>query len=173
MARIHVVALAAFALSLCILGCEQTQQEDAYSQSPDPIEPPLASFPMDQIPDAEPEMPAEPAHSPSPYTASTNVPSAYAQATVREEPVTTFDDNVAPVQPAPPVVKTTTAKPRENYAPRKADIRTHVVRKGDTLQKISRKYYGTTRNYPKIFQANRDKLKNPDQLTIGTRLVIP
>lgn len=165
MARIHVVPLAAVVLSLCILGCEQTQQEDAYSQSPEPIEPPIASFPMDQIPDVEPvELvePAEPAQSPSPYAEA-----------VPEEPIITMDDEPAPAPPAPPVAKTTTAKPKENYAPRKANVRTHVVRKGDTLQKISRKYYGTTRNYPKIFQANRDKLKNPDQLTIGTRLVIP
>ena len=67
---------------------------------------------------------------------------------------------------------TAKAAPKEQYAaPKKA--RTYVVKKGDTLQKIYQKFYGTTRNWNKIFQANRKVLKDKDLLIEGQRLVIP
>jgi nucleoid-associated protein YgaU len=50
---------------------------------------------------------------------------------------------------------------------------THVVRKGDTLSKIAEEYYGDARLYPKIFEANRDILKDPDKIQIGQKLRIP
>jgi nucleoid-associated protein YgaU len=49
----------------------------------------------------------------------------------------------------------------------------HVVVKGDTLSKISKKYYGDPNLYMKIFEANRDILKNPDLIKIGQKLRIP
>jgi nucleoid-associated protein YgaU len=50
---------------------------------------------------------------------------------------------------------------------------THVVRKGDTLSKIAEEYYGDARLYPKIFDANRDILKDPDKIQPGQKLRIP
>ncbi len=49
----------------------------------------------------------------------------------------------------------------------------HVVVKGDTLSKIAEKYYGDPSLYPKIFEANRDILKNPDLIRVGQKLRIP
>jgi nucleoid-associated protein YgaU len=49
----------------------------------------------------------------------------------------------------------------------------HVVEKGETLSKISRKYYGDPNLYMKIFEANKDVLKNPDLIKIGQKLRIP
>jgi len=49
----------------------------------------------------------------------------------------------------------------------------HVVVKGDTLSKISKKYYGDPSLYMKIFEANKDILKNPDLIKIGQKLRIP
>jgi nucleoid-associated protein YgaU len=49
----------------------------------------------------------------------------------------------------------------------------HVVVKGDTLGKISEKYYGDPSLYKKIFEANRDVIKNPDLIQIGWKLRIP
>ncbi|MBL7085292.1 MAG: LysM peptidoglycan-binding domain-containing protein [Candidatus Omnitrophica bacterium] len=54
-----------------------------------------------------------------------------------------------------------------------AEIHTYKVRKGDTLQKISRKFYGTTKKWPLLYKANRDKLKGPDKVYPGQVLVIP
>ncbi|MHC4292973.1 MAG: LysM peptidoglycan-binding domain-containing protein [Planctomycetota bacterium] len=51
--------------------------------------------------------------------------------------------------------------------------RIHVVSKGETLSSISSLYYGTSTKVNKIFEANRNKLKNPNVLITGTRLVIP
>ncbi len=49
----------------------------------------------------------------------------------------------------------------------------YVVEKGDTLQKISKKMYGTTRKWKRIYDANRDILKSPDMIKAGQELVIP
>jgi nucleoid-associated protein YgaU len=49
----------------------------------------------------------------------------------------------------------------------------HVVVKGDTLSKIAQQYYGDAALYPKIFEANRDVLKDPNKISIGQKLRIP
>ena len=49
----------------------------------------------------------------------------------------------------------------------------YKVRKNDTLQKISYKFYGTTRKWMKIFEANKDKLKTPDKIFPGMTIRIP
>lgn len=67
------------------------------------------------------------------------------------------------------------AAPRSNYAPSSPRSgKTYLVQKGDTLQKISQKFYGTTRQWRKIYDANRAKIKGgPDKLAVGTKLTIP
>ena len=50
---------------------------------------------------------------------------------------------------------------------------TYTVQKGDTLSKISKQYYGDGNKYMKIFEANRDKLKDPDKIQPGQVLTIP
>jgi nucleoid-associated protein YgaU len=49
----------------------------------------------------------------------------------------------------------------------------HEVTKGESLWKIAERYYGDGSLYPKIFEANRDLLKDPDKIKIGQRLRIP
>ncbi|MFH0826311.1 MAG: LysM peptidoglycan-binding domain-containing protein [Candidatus Omnitrophota bacterium] len=49
----------------------------------------------------------------------------------------------------------------------------YTVQKGDTLQKISQKYFGTTKKWTKIYQANKDALKGPDKIYVGQVLNIP
>ncbi|OAD45956.1 LysM peptidoglycan-binding domain-containing protein [Polaribacter atrinae] len=49
----------------------------------------------------------------------------------------------------------------------------HTVKSGDTLSKISKKYYGNSRKYNIIFEANTNILNNPDAIQIGQELVIP
>jgi len=50
---------------------------------------------------------------------------------------------------------------------------TYTVKPGDTLSKISKQFYGSANDYMKIFNANKDKLKDPDQISVGLELKIP
>ena len=49
----------------------------------------------------------------------------------------------------------------------------HEVTQGETLWKIAEQYYGDGNLYPKIFDANRDVLKDPNKISIGQKLRIP
>jgi len=49
----------------------------------------------------------------------------------------------------------------------------HTVVSGDTLSAISKKYYGTWRLYPEIFEANKPMLTHPDKIYPGQVLRIP
>lgn len=73
---------------------------------------------------------------------------------------------VAPATPPPaavaPAVATTPAAPR-----------VHTVSSGDSLSKISKQYYGTATRWNDILQANKDVIRNPDALVLGTKLRIP
>ena len=50
---------------------------------------------------------------------------------------------------------------------------TYTVQKDDTLQKISKKVFGTYGKWYKIYEANKEKIKNPNILKPGTVLTIP
>ena len=60
--------------------------------------------------------------------------------------------------------------PKPQNAP---TLRIHKVVAGDTLSKIAKKYYGNANEYMKIFDANKDKLKDPDKIFPGQELIIP
>jgi nucleoid-associated protein YgaU len=51
--------------------------------------------------------------------------------------------------------------------------RTYTVQPGDSLSKISQQFYGSANQYMKIFEANKDKLADPDKVKAGMQLVIP
>jgi nucleoid-associated protein YgaU len=51
--------------------------------------------------------------------------------------------------------------------------RRYTVQPGDSLSKISKEFYGNANQYMKIFEANRDKLSDPDNVRAGMELVIP
>lgn len=54
-----------------------------------------------------------------------------------------------------------------------APMPTHTVRAGESLSKISRKVYGSSKHWRLIFDANRDQIDNPDLIQIGQVLNIP
>ena len=51
--------------------------------------------------------------------------------------------------------------------------RTYTVQSGDSLSKISQQFYGKAGEYNKIFEANRDKLSDPNKIQPGQVLNIP
>jgi chromosome segregation ATPase len=72
---------------------------------------------------------------------------------------------------APVVSSTPTGTPTITTAP--APARTHVVQEGDSLTRISSRYYGTTGRWQEIYEANREVLKGENALRPGQRLKIP
>jgi nucleoid-associated protein YgaU len=50
---------------------------------------------------------------------------------------------------------------------------TYVVVAGDNLSKISKKFYGDANQWKRIFEANRDQIKNPDLIRPGQKLKVP
>jgi Ca2+-transporting ATPase len=53
------------------------------------------------------------------------------------------------------------------------EARTHVVMKGDSLSWIASGQYGDPEKWPKIYEANRDLIKDPDVIYPGQQLRIP
>ena len=49
----------------------------------------------------------------------------------------------------------------------------HVVKPGDRLSKIAKSAYDNAGDYMRIFEANKDILKNPDLIHPGQRLKLP
>lgn len=50
---------------------------------------------------------------------------------------------------------------------------TYTVVKGDSLWKIAKKHYGDPLKWPVIYNANKDKIRNPNRIYPGQVLVIP
>ncbi len=49
----------------------------------------------------------------------------------------------------------------------------HIVRKGETLSEISRKYYDSANKWQKILETNRQIIKDVNKLRPGIKLIIP
>jgi len=56
---------------------------------------------------------------------------------------------------------------------RAASDTSYTVKKGETLGEISGKVYGTSKSWRRLYEANRDILKDPNHLTPGQVLRIP
>jgi nucleoid-associated protein YgaU len=66
---------------------------------------------------------------------------------------------------APPVAQAAAAAAAQDGGQR------HVVKKGETVGEIAQKYYGSSKNWQRILEANG--LKRPEDLRSGQTLVIP
>jgi nucleoid-associated protein YgaU len=62
--------------------------------------------------------------------------------------------------------------PKAPAAPTPA-VKTYTVQSGDNLSRISKQFYGDPNKYLKIFEANKDQLKDPDTIKPGQVLKIP
>ena len=57
--------------------------------------------------------------------------------------------------------------------PQPAPVEYYVIQKGDSLSAIAKRYYGNAKDYPRIFEANREVIKNPDLIYPGQKIRIP
>jgi nucleoid-associated protein YgaU len=58
-------------------------------------------------------------------------------------------------------------------APSPSSGRTYTVRKGDSLSKIAKREYGDAQLWRRIYEANRDSIKDPDLIYPGQVFRIP
>ena len=72
--------------------------------------------------------------------------------------------STAPRADVPPVAATPNVADRE---------RTYTVVAGDTLSKIAKREYGDATKWHRIYEANKDTIKNPDLLYPGQTFKIP
>ena len=70
------------------------------------------------------------------------------------------------VAPPPPRPAPTSPKPVNQN-------KTYTVVRGDCLWNIAKKFYGNGSQYTKIYNANRDKIRNPNLIYPGQVLTIP
>ena len=75
----------------------------------------------------------------------------------------------------PPWIVYTLRMANEDRVPEKDNpyAQFYVVKSGDTLSKIAEEFYGDKMLYPKIFEANRDVLSDPNKIKPGQKLRIP
>lgn len=57
--------------------------------------------------------------------------------------------------------------PKSRRAEARREVILYTVKKGDTLQKISKHFFGTVKKWPEIYKANKDKLKGPEKIYPG------
>ena len=87
----------------------------------------------------------------------------------KTETITTEDTSVS--QEPAEAAEETTNEPQTQV--QKVDI--YIVKSGDTLQKISARaeVYSDGKKWTKIYEANKDALKNPNKIYAGQKLKIP
>lgn len=79
-----------------------------------------------------------------------------------------FPKTQKPVAKTPPPARATVSSP----APKQQN-KTYTVVRGDCLWNIAKKFYGNGSQYTKIYNANRDKIRNPNLIYPGQVLTIP
>jgi nucleoid-associated protein YgaU len=57
--------------------------------------------------------------------------------------------------------------------PQTAQVEFYVIQKGDSLSAVAKHFYGDANAYPKIFEANREVIKDPDLIFPGQKIRIP
>jgi nucleoid-associated protein YgaU len=67
----------------------------------------------------------------------------------------------------------TASAPPPPIAPAPTAARTYVVVSGDSLSRIAKQQYGDANKWPRIYEANRNIIKNPDLIYPGQVLRIP
>ena len=101
---------------------------------------------------------------PPPVKRTTKVEEVYREVEVRIPPLDA-------VEPEPPKEADPTEIQPDDFRPN--DFVQYTVEKGDTLQKISKKFYDSFSKWPRIYKANKDLIKNPDRIEPGITLRIP
>ncbi len=63
--------------------------------------------------------------------------------------------------------------PAQEEAKPQEQVEYYVIQSGDTLSALAKKYYGKAGDYPRIFEANREVIKDADKIYPGQKVRIP
>jgi NitT/TauT family transport system substrate-binding protein len=112
--------------------------------------------------------PASPPPVATPAPSKEKTPVQLAETKIK--PVAVAEEKTKPVAKQIPAasVKAPAAAPAT-----KAAAQQYVVKAGDTLSKIAAQFYNSIGKWEKIYEANKDTLKNPNYIYVGMKLVIP
>lgn len=81
-------------------------------------------------------------------------------------------DSITVAVSEPDSVVATKQEPLEEFVAQSSIIK-DTIKSGKTLRLISLKHYGHRSFWPYIYEENRDVIKNPNNVPIGTELIIP
>jgi len=76
-------------------------------------------------------------------------------------------------KPAAKQVPATSDKAQTSAPVGKSASQDYTVKAGDTLSRLAEQFYNSANKWGKIYEANKEVLKNPDYIYIGQKLVIP
>lgn len=107
--------------------------------------------------------PYEPLPMPDPVAQAEASPPTQPATAESFPPPATPKETQAVVQPTPSAAVATPPAVQGRY----------TVQKGDTLIKIARRFYNNPVRWKDIWQANRDRIPNPDRIMPGLEIVLP
>ena len=83
--------------------------------------------------------------------------------------------NDDPKQPKPDFsnVRSGSSSTAPSPAPAQGSETTYVVKPGDSLSKIAKRHYGDANSWHRIYEANKDQIKDPDMIQPGWKLRLP
>jgi NitT/TauT family transport system substrate-binding protein len=77
------------------------------------------------------------------------------------------------VKPAAKQVPGSTDKAQASAPVSRSGSQEYTVKPGDTLSRLAQQFYNSPSQWGKIYEANKEVLKNPDYIYIGMKLMIP
>jgi nucleoid-associated protein YgaU len=105
----------------------------------------------------------EPAATPTPAPAKEKVQVADA----KTKPVST-EEKAKPVAKQVPATSEAPAAAKSSKGAQE-----YTIKAGDTLSKLAEQFYNSMAKWGKIYEANRDTVKNPHYIYIGQKIMIP
>lgn len=110
--------------------------------------------------------------SPPPAKREPPLPGNEAWTVIPEKPI---PQKPAPTTPQPPANVVRQEQPVAPSAKQTSEPSPtlYKIKQGDTLSVLAETHLGSSRRYMEIYEANRDKLRNPDDIKIGMTIRIP
>ena len=78
-----------------------------------------------------------------------------------------------PVEAVEEITATPVASSEIEAVLEQANVEYYIIKSGDSLSKIAKKYYGNAMEYPRLFEENREVIEDPDLIYPGQKIRIP